>query len=82
MDRLLRPKVFETNSSDSNAEKLYRHWKMTFTNYIDSSIPTVPADAGDIEARQATIARKKLFALFNNISADIFELVSDCTDYN
>ena len=82
MDKLLRPKVFETDSNDPNAEKLYRHWKMTFANYLDTSIPDIPADAPNAAAQQANVERKKLFALFNNISADIFDIVSEAPDYN
>lgn len=82
MDKLLRPKVFETDSNDPNAEKLYRHWKMTFANYLETSIPDIPADAQNAVNQQANVERKKLFALFNNISADIFDIVSEATDYN
>ena len=42
MDQLLRPKVFETSTTDPSAEKLYKHWKMTFNNYIEASVPAVP----------------------------------------
>lgn len=82
MDKLLRPKVFETDSNDTNAEKLYRHWKMTFANYIETSIPAIPEGAENAANQLANIERKKLFALFNNISADIFDIVSDATTYD
>ena len=89
MDRLLRPKVFETESTDSNAEKLYKHWKMTLENYIETTIPVVTPGTPSDEASMATASaaveannRKKRFALINNISADIFDLISDCTDYD
>ena len=45
-------------------------------------------ETGDVNAVAAattaaeTAARKKLHALFNNISASVFELISDCTDYD
>ena len=88
MDRLLRPKVFETTTSDPCAEKLYRHWKMTFVNYIEESVPAVaaatPGDEASIAAAATAIAsrnRKIHFALINNISADIYELISECNDY-
>ena len=82
MDKLLRPKVFETDSNDPNAEKLYKHWKMTFTNYLETSIPDIPEDAPNAANQQASVERKKLFALFNNISADIFDIVSEAENYN
>ena len=88
MDRLLRPKVFETSTSDPNAEKLYKHWKMTFQNYIKETVTEVaPGVDGDdtslarAAAETTTRNRKLRSALINNISADIFELISDCTDY-
>ena len=82
MDKLLRPKVFETDSNDPNAEKLYRHWKMTFINYIETTIPAIPEAAENAQEQQANIERKKLFALFNNISADIFDIVSEAATYD
>ena len=89
MDRLLRPKVFETETSDPGAEKLYKHWKMTFQNYIEENVPeTAPGTPGDEESiaaaatAEASRNRKMKFALINNISANIYELISECTDYN
>jgi len=83
MDRLLRPKVFQTEASDPNAEKLYRHWKMTFQNYLETSIPAVAANDENAEEVEEASARKRMYALFNNISAElIFELVSECNEYD
>lgn len=84
MDKLLKPRVFETEASDTSAEKLYRHWKTTFQNYLETSIqPPVPgSDAAATAAAEAATERKKMFALFNNISADIYKLISECPNYN
>jgi len=83
MDRLLRPKVFQTEASDPNAEKLYRHWKMTFQNYLETFIPAVAANDENAEEVAEASARKRMYALFNNISAElIFELVSECNEYD
>ena len=89
MDRLLRPKIFETEPTASNAEKLYKHWKMTFQNYLENSLtqvtPGTPGDEASLATEQTQIAnneRKKKHALFNNISADVFELVSDCETFD
>ena len=89
MDRLLRPERFDTESTVPNAEKLYRHWKMTFQNYLESSIRTPaaanPEDENAVQAAAtaaATAERKKLHALFNNVSANIYETISDCTTFN
>ena len=88
MDRLLRPKVLEIDTTTPNAEKLYRHWKITFENNLENSIPPVtPGTPGDndsmaVAANATAVAeRKKRHALINNVSADIYELISDCTTY-
>ena len=89
MDRLLRPKVFETETTDPNAEKLFKHWKITFENYIAATIPTPtpaadPNDAAAVataETNTRTAARNKKFALINNISANIYDLIGDCDTY-
>ena len=89
MDRLLRPKTLETASTAPNAEKLYKHWKTTFENYLESCIPAVPPgtdgdDASLETARAANEAndKKKLHALQNNISHEIFELFTGCDKYD
>ena len=89
MDRLLRPKIFETEPSAVNAEKLYRHWKVTFENYLDTNITAVtPGTEGDgtsLAAERTARAdnnRKKRHALFNNVSSDIFELIEHSVDYD
>ena len=88
MDRLLRPKVFETEITAPNAEKLFKHWKVTFENYMSATItPAAPAASDDADevARATTaaanVARNKKHALINNVSADIYELISDCSTY-
>ena len=88
MDRLLRPKVFETEITDPNAEKLFKHWKTTFENYIAATITTpTPANTDDATAVAAaaaatqTAARNKMFALINNVSANIYELIGDSATY-
>ena len=88
MDRLLRPKTFETETTDPNSEKLYKHWKVTFENYVEEFIPAlVPAtsaNATSIVTHAATVtsvARKKKLALINNVSANVYELISDSATY-
>ena len=85
MERLLCPKTFQTEPSDSNAAKLYKHWKATLENYLDNTIPppTVTADDPAATARAAAdVQKKKRYGLFNNISADIYELDSECDTYD
>jgi hypothetical protein len=88
MDRLLRPKEFATETTDPNAEKLFKHWKITFENYISATIkPAAPAATDDANAvataaaAAETVAQNKQFALINNVSANIYDLISDCLSY-
>ena len=89
MDRLLRPKTFEIEPSDPNAEKLYKHWKITFENFLDSCLPAVtagtPGDEPSLAAERAAIAandKKKCQALMNNIAASIWELIGEIESYD
>ena len=84
MDRLLRPKVLEIEPTHPNAEKLYRDWKTTFENYLNSSLTAVadgtPGDDASLE--RARVARaendqKKCQALVNNVSPNIWELINE-----
>ena len=87
MDRLLRPKVMEIETTVPNAEKQYRHWKTTFENYLEETTPVTPATPGDdasiTAAATATAAneRKRRPALINTVSADICELIGECATY-
>ena len=89
MDRLLRPKTLETESTAPNAEKLYKHWKTTFENYVKSCVPAitpgVEGDAASMETYRAAVAaadEKKLHALQNAVSHEIFELMTGCKNYD
>ena len=89
MDRLLRPKTFEAEPTDLNAEKLFLHWKITFENYLNSTLTAVtPGTQGDepsMAAERTAIAsneQKKFHGLINCISANVYELISDCTTYD
>ena len=81
MDRLLCPERFTTEPSDPDAEKRYRHWKMTFSNCLTTSLPAVPTDDTAATVR-ASNEQKKLFGLHNNISHSIYELIADATSYD
>ena len=78
MDRLMRPEQFETERNAPNAEKLYKYWKLTFINYLETAIT---AGEGNND-NQTNINRKKLFALINNVSADVFNIVSDTDNFD
>lgn len=74
MDKILRPERFDTEPTAPNAEKLYKHWKITFQNYLDVSKTTTD--------NAETVERKKYFALINNISASVYEIISDTTTFD
>ena len=89
VDRLLRPKLFETEPSDPNAEKLYKHWKTTFENFLESCLPAVPAgtpgDEPSLAAERTAIAaneRKKRHAILNNVGTNVYELIGECASYD
>ena len=89
MDRLLRPKILEIEPTHPNAEKLYRHWKTTFQNYLNNSItPVADGTAGDdASLERARVARaandqKKCQALVNNVSPNIWELINEYLHLN
>ena len=70
---MLKPERFEVEPISANAEKQYRHWKVTFTNYLESALPDTDNADGN--------ARKKWFALVNCVSADVCDFFSDATDF-
>ena len=79
MDRLLRPDRFTTEPSEPESEKRYKHWKITLQNYLATSL-TLPNE-GD-EPGLAAHNQKKLYALHNNVSHTIYELISDSVSYD
>ena len=58
---------FECDPNLPSADKKYKHWKRTFTNFL-----------GVINDGQLD----KLDCLINYVSSDIFDLISDCNDYD
>ena len=84
VDRALRPQIFEIEPSHPNAEKKYRHWKTTLQNYLTTlPAPVHAAGATPDAIAQATLAhnQKKFYALVNNVSAEVYELVSERINY-
>ena len=65
-DKHLRPERFDCDPNSQSASKKYKHWIKTFGNYLRS----INDDQLD-----------KLDCLYNFVSADIFDLISDCTTY-
>ena len=76
MDKLTRPERFATEPNAPKSEKLYKHWKLTFTNYLETAV------AASSENNDNNLNHRKFFALINNISADVFEIVSDTENFD
>ena len=78
MDRLKRLEHFETESNASDPVKRYKHWKLTFTNYLETVIP-----AGEINNNNGNaINREKLFALTIGVLVDVFDIFSDTDNFD
>ena len=71
MERLFRPDKLSTLHSDVNAEKKYKYWKRCFDNFL-ASIP----------APQQPATINKLGLLINYIEPDVFDCISEETDYD
>ncbi|KAK3880120.1 hypothetical protein Pcinc_015388 [Petrolisthes cinctipes] len=67
MERLLRPERFDSDPSSSAAPQEWRHWFMTFENFLGA----LPQEN-----------QNKLSLLINFISPRIYETISECTTYN
>ena len=89
-EKYLRPARFETEPNSLTAEKEWRHWYRTFSDFIVKAIRTTPVTAGtggDAPVPDAaTIARElqqsKLSCLFNHVSAAIYDYIAEATDYD
>ena len=67
MNRLMRPERLDLDPSASNAAKELKHWRRTFDNFIiECGIDPVP---------------NKHRIITNLISANVYEHVEDCTDF-
>jgi len=67
---LLAPAVLSHDPSSPDAHKYWRHWKRTFDNFIDS-LQTRAENPPD-----------KLATLVNFVDPSIYELISECEDYD
>ena len=67
MNRLMKPKRLDLNPSAPNAAKEWRHWRRTFDNFI-------------IECGIDPVHNKHRI-ITNLISANVYEHVEDCTDF-
>ena len=68
MEQFLKPDRFDVTSNDANAESKWRHWKQTFTNFLNSISKVEESD--------------KLPLLSNYVSSNVFQYINECNDYN
>ena len=62
-----RPKVLEIDPSSTTAAKEWRHWRRVFTNYVEDYKDKIP---------------DKLRALISCVSADTYEFIESCDNYD
>ena len=76
MDKLLRPERLDTEPTALNADRVYnyKHWKMTFTNFLEMNIPATD--------NEAVRERKKFYSLINTLSSSVYEIISDATTFD
>ena len=70
MERLLKPKVFDTDHTDPNAAKNWKYFYKTFQNFVTA-----------VEAEEGA-ADNKLQLLINHVSPDVFTYIEDCNTYD
>ena len=69
MDKFLRPERFDTVPNSAGFDKAWIHWKRTFTAFLVLVTATAHEDVN------------KLDVFINYISPTVYELISDCTDF-
>ena len=79
MDKLLKPEKLTASPNAVNADKVYLHLHKTFENFVNVCASTPPVTAGDLRV-PATDA-VKLQALLNNVSHELFAMISDADTY-
>ena len=67
MDKFLRPGRFNVILNARGSDKVWRHWKKTFTNFLTSIAEHEPNNFN---------------LLINYVSPEVFEYISGCTDYD
>ena len=65
MDKLLKPRILETEPNETEAEQIYKHWLKTFPYFLTSAEAT--RRNGDNEPQL-----NKLSLLFNYVSHRIY----------
>ena len=66
MTKILAPDKLIVEAKQPNAEKVFRHWKKTFENFLDECGEAAP---------------DKLRCMTKYVSAHVYEYFSECTTY-
>ena len=69
MDKLLKPKLFDTDPSLPDADQQWHHWKLTFDNFLDTFTEAELTD------------RRKLAALINCLSSSVYTYISSSSSF-
>ena len=67
MERVLRPDRFDTDPNSSEATREWKHWKTTFSNYLESIADHHP---------------NQLNVLVNYLSPRVYDYISECASYD
>ena len=70
MEKVLRPAILKVDPCAPDATKIFRHWEKTFANFIES-----------LNTQNQETQTNKLAALINFVDASVYDLISDCTQY-
>ena len=73
LNELFKPAKFNADPNSSAAGKEFKHWLKTFDNFIESVV--AQAEAAHVHAPN------KLKVLCAHVSANVYELIEDCGDY-
>ena len=73
LNELFKPAKFNADPNSSAAGKEFKHWLKTFDNFIESVV--AQAEAAHVHAPN------KLKVLCAHVSANVYELIEDCDDY-
>ena len=73
LNELMKPTRFDVDPSSPKAAKQFKHWLRVFTDFAQKCDQIARAQDADIP--------DKLRMFFAYISADVYELIEDCADY-
>ena len=74
LNELLRPTRFDADPNSPKAAKQLKHWLKVFTDFLESCERLATA--------QEVAAPDKLRALTAYVSADVYDIIEDCTMYD